>query len=324
MPHILLSEEDAAEVTKIAVPSEKQNAVSRAITSFFLIVIFLAVIIGIIMIARNIAKKTQGLGRVSATSNSNNEEGGLSYPRPSPGLALPGISGGGSASSGGTPQSGTPASTFAANMVLVPAGDYIAGWNENGTPVKVNVSAFSIDIHEVTNQQYADFVRATGHKPPADPRGLKYNIWQNGNYPTDLADHPVVNVSYQDAEDYAKWVEKRLPTKEEWERANRGNEGFMFPWGNDYNPNSANGNQGKGSTASVGSFPYDRSPFGVFDLAGNVREWTSTPYSSGSQRWKVVKGGSFEDGADGLSSFAQFKGTMPSPNLGFRCVKNAR
>ena len=132
------------------------------------------------------------------------------------------------------------------------------------------------------------------------------------------------------SEDYLllpKWMEKRLPAKEEWERANRGNEGFIYPWGNDYNPNSANGSenpQGNGTTAPVGSFPYDCSSFGVFDLAGNVREWTASPYSSGSQRWKIVKGGSFEDGADGLSSYTQFKGTMPAPNLGFRCVKDAR
>lgn len=326
MPHILISEEDATEVVKAVKSSEKQNATSRAIISFFLTVVFLGLVVGIIIIAKNIAKKTMGLNQVS-TNSSENKRGGLLVPQPVPGLALPGISGGGSASSSGTPQSQAQASASPKDMVLVPAGDYIAGWNENGTAVKVNVSAFFMDAHEVTNQQYADFVRATGHKPPADPRGLKYDIWKNGTYPTELADHPVVNVSYQDAEEYAKWVEKRLPTKEEWERASRGNEGFMYPWGNDYNPNAANGNgnqQGKGTTTPVGSFPYDRSPFGVFDMAGNVREWTATPYSSGSQRWKMVKGGSFEDSAEGLSSYAQFKGTMPAPNLGFRCVKDAR
>ena len=326
MPHILLSEEDATEVAKTAKSSEKQSAISRAIISFFLIIVVLGLVVGIVIIARNIAKKTQGLGQTSVRSDEPTERG-LSIPQPSPGLALPGISGGGSASSSGTPQNQAQASVSPKDMVLVPAGDYITGWNESGTPVKVNVPAFFMDVYEVTNQQYADFVRATGHKPPADPRGLKYNIWKNGTYPIELADHPVVNVSYQDAEKYAQWVEKRLPTKEEFERASRGNEGFMYPWGNDYNPNSANGNdnqQGKGTTTPVGSFPYDRSSFGVFDLAGNVREWTATPYNSGSQRWKVVKGGSFEDGADGLSSYAQFKGTMPAPNLGFRCVKDAK
>ncbi|MFH1902983.1 MAG: SUMF1/EgtB/PvdO family nonheme iron enzyme [Candidatus Omnitrophota bacterium] len=327
MPHILISEEDAAEVVKIAKSSEKQSTTLRTIiSSFFLIIIVLGLVAGIVIIARNIAKKTLRLGQNFSRSGEPTERG-LFIPQPVPGLALPGISGGGSASSSGTPQNQAQASASPKDMVLAPAGDYIKGWNGNGTPVKINVPAFFIDVHEVTNQQYADFVRATGRKPPADPRGLKYNIWKNGTYPTELANHPVVNVSYQDAEEYAKWVGKRLPTEEEWERASRDNEGFIYPWGNDYNPNSANGSgnqQGKGTTTPVGRFPYDRSPFGVFDLAGNVREWTATPYSSGSQRWKMVKGGSFEDGAEGLSSYAQFKGTMPAPNLGFRCVKDAR
>ena len=325
MPNILLSKEDANEVVKAVKSSEKQNSVSRAIIPFLLIVVVLALVVGIILVAKNIAQKTQTLGQVSGNSGED-RGGGLFVPQPVPGLALPGV-GGGSASPGGTPQNQAPASASPEGMVLVPAGDYITGWNENRTPVKVSVPAFLIDSHEVTNQHYAAFVKATGYKSPADPRGLKYNIWQNGTYPAELADHPVVNVSYQDTEEYAKWAGKRLPTKEEWERANRGNEGFMYPWGNDYNPNYANssGNQqGKGTTAPVGSFPYDRSPFGLFDMAGNVREWTATPYSSGNQRWKVVKGGSFEDGAEKLSSHAQSKGTMPTPNLGFRCVKDAK
>ncbi len=327
MPKIVISEEDATKVVKIAKSQEKQSVVSRIIISFFLIVVFLGLVVGIIIIAKNIAKKTRGFGQTSINS-SENKEGGLLVPQPVSGLTLPGISGGGSpAPSSGTPQSQVQASTSPKGMVLVPAGEYITGWNDSGTPVKVSVPAFSIDTHEVTNQQYADFIRATGHKPPANPKGLKYNIWKNGTYPTELTDHPVVNISYQDAEEYAKWVGKRLPTKEEWERASRGNEGFIYPWGNDYNPNSANGNgnqQDKGTTTPVGSFSSDCSPFGVFDMAGNVREWTATPYSSGSQRWKMVKGGSFEDGAEGLSSYAHFKGTIPAPNLGFRCVKNAR
>ncbi len=325
MPHILISEEEAGEVVKAAKSSEKKSATSRAIMSFISIAVVLGLIAGIIIMAKNIAKKTQGLNQFPVTSGENTEAG-LSTPRPSQGLALPGI-GGGSPASGGTSQSPSQAAAAPKEMVLIPAGDYIVGWNGNETPVKVSVPAFFMDKYEVTNQQYADFVRATGHKPPADPRGAKYNIWKNGNYPAELANHPVVNVSQPDAEEYAKWMEKRLPAKEEWERASRGNEGFIYPWGNDYNPNSANGSgnpQGKGTTAPVGSFPYDCSSFGVFDLAGNVREWTASPYTSGSQRWKIVKGGSFEDGADGLSSYTQFKGTMPAPNLGFRCVKDAR
>jgi formylglycine-generating enzyme required for sulfatase activity len=326
MPHILISEKDAAEVAEIVKSSEKKStAASHAIISFFLIVIVLGLVVGIVLVAKNIAKKTQGLGHFSSRSGESTE-GGLSIPRPSPGLALPGISGAAPAS--GTTQDQAQASASPKDMVLVPAGDYITGWNDSGVPVKVNVPDFFMDVHEVTNQQYSDFVRATGHNPPVDPRGVKYNVWKNGTYPTELADHPVVDVSYQDAEEYAKWMGKRLPTKEEWERASRGNDGFMYPWGNnDYNPNSANGNgnqQGKGSTLPVGSCPYDRSPFGIFDMAGNVREWTSTPYSSGNQRWKIVKGGSFEDGAEGLSSYAEFKGTMPAPNLGFRCAKDTK
>ncbi|MFA5393143.1 MAG: SUMF1/EgtB/PvdO family nonheme iron enzyme [Candidatus Ratteibacteria bacterium] len=324
MSKILISEEDGTKVAKTNQSSEKQKTPLRAIiSSFLLIILALSLILGIIIIAKNIAKKTMRLGHNSVRSNEL-AENGLSVPQPTPGLALPGISGGGSASSSNAPKNPEQAPS-PEGMVLVPAGDYIAGWNENGTSVKLNVPAFFMDKYEISNRQYADFVRATEHKPPADPRGPKYNIWKNGIYPNELANHPVVNVSYQDAKEFAEWVGKRLPTKEEWERASRGNEGFIYPWGNNYIQTYANGNrQGKGTTTPVGSFPYDRSPFGIFDMVGNVREWTTTPYTSDSKRWKIVKGGSFEDGANELSSYAQFKGTMPEPNLGFRCVKDAR
>jgi formylglycine-generating enzyme len=319
---VLIEESDAAEVVKAAKSSKKEEIVSFAILSFFLIIIVIGLVAGVIMLTHKISGITKKLAPSSASSGESGNDG-LSFPKPSPGMALQGVGSG--SGTGGTSQS--QAQTYPGDMVLVPAGEYIKGWNENGAPVKASVPAFYIDKYEVTNRLYSDFVRATGHKPPTDPRGSKYNIWKNEFYPSELANHPVVNVSYQDAEEYAQWVKKRLPTEEEWERAARGNEGFIYPWGNDYNSDFANGNDNryrKGTTTPVGTFANDRSSFGVFDLAGNVREWTTTPYSPNNRQWKVLKGGCFGDGAEGLSTYERYQGTMPAPNVGFRCVKDVK
>jgi formylglycine-generating enzyme required for sulfatase activity len=155
-------------------------------------------------------------------------------------------------------------------MVLVPAGPFLMGSldgdADEAPPRRVTLPAFYIDQFEVTHAQYAKFIQATGHKPPID--------WPGGVMPSKLAKHPVVNVTWADAAAYAKWAGKRLLTEAEWEKAARGADGRIYPWGNSAaDKKGASGEDAKdkahpeGRTFPVGSFPDDTSPFGVMDLA---------------------------------------------------------
>jgi formylglycine-generating enzyme required for sulfatase activity len=168
-------------------------------------------------------------------------------------------------------------------MVLVPGGPFIMGEDRKGADEEprheVDLSSFFIARYPVTNQQYAEFVAATRRsKPPQHWRGLKP--------PRELWNHPVVNVTWHDACAYCRWLSEmrgekvRLPTEAEWEKAARGIDGRVYPWGSeDADPNRANYNDSQiGGTSPVGCFPGGQSPYGCFDMAGNVFEWTSTLY----------------------------------------------
>jgi formylglycine-generating enzyme required for sulfatase activity len=121
---------------------------------------------------------------------------------------------------------------------------------------KVNLRPFLMDKYEVTNSEYKKF--RTSHE-----------------FSVGRADHPVTGISWHDARAFAGWAGKRLPTEQEWERAARGPDGWKWPWGNIFERNRCNLGAG---TAPVGSFSGDKSPFGVFDMAGNVQEWTSSQF----------------------------------------------
>lgn len=138
---------------------------------------------------------------------------------------------------------------------------------------KVHLDGYYIDKFEVTNIQYKKFVDKTGHKAPP--------IWNGNMYPQGTENHPVVTVSWQDAADYCKWAGKRLPTEAEWEKAARGTDSREYSWGNEFSFDKANLTEAShlvGNPLPVGSFKEDKSPYGVFDMVGNVHEWTSTPY----------------------------------------------
>jgi serine/threonine-protein kinase len=171
--------------------------------------------------------------------------------------------------------------TETGEMVLVPAGEFGMGNDrgrksdygyENEAPAhKVSLVAFYIDKYEVTNAFYKRFCDATQHTRPADPS------WDEHYF--ERADYPVVNVSWNDARDYAAWAHKRLPSEEEWEKAARGTDGRLYPWGNEFRAGAAQvSGKRPAPLAHVGSFPSDRSPYGAMDMAGNAPEWVESDY----------------------------------------------
>ncbi len=191
-------------------------------------------------------------------------------------------------------------------MLLINGGKFDMG-RDDGTDLDqpshpMTVKPFYIDATEVTNAAYKKFIDETKHAAPS--------IWKGGTFPEGHDNHPVTDVTWDDATAYAKWAGKRLPTEEEWEFAARGTDGRIYPWGETYKPGVANLNDDTGATSTdiktqpVGSYSEGKSPFGLFDLTGNAFEWTSSPlkaYPGGKlpsesdtyQNLKVIRGGSW-------------------------------
>ena len=196
-------------------------------------------------------------------------------------------------------------------MVYVPAGEFWMGSDDSDPAArdnekprhKVHVDAFWIDRTQVTNAQYRQCVEAGSCSPPTKVRSLtRENYYGNPEYD----DYPVIHVSWHQARDYAEWVGGRLPTEAEWEKAARGTDGRIYPWGNDWDATRCNTTEGgKRDTTPVGAYPQGASPYGALDMAGNVREWTQSlyheyPYDPDDGREdldaggrRVVRGGSF-------------------------------
>ena len=167
-------------------------------------------------------------------------------------------------------------------MAVVAPGDYAVGSDSGDADERARrkdrVDGFYIDTHEVRNGDYERFVKATGHTAPPH--------WGGATPPAEIANLPVVCVSWRDAAAYAKWAGKRLPTAVEWECAARGSAGRKYPWGNTFAYGYA---AFDGGAAVPGSHARDRSPVGCLDMAGNVSEWTCTK----SGRGYVVRGNSW-------------------------------
>ncbi|MDY7041898.1 MAG: formylglycine-generating enzyme family protein [Chloroflexota bacterium] len=231
-----------------------------------------------------------------------------------------------------TPEVTTPP---AADMVLIPAGPFIMGSDsddpDEAPQQEVDLPAFEIDLFEVTNAQFAAFVEATGHQTDAEKGGE--TGWR-GFYTEDKDNHPVVKVSWNDAVAYCQWVGKRLPTEAEWEKAARGTDGRIYPWGDEWDPARVNSYQsGYRGTTSVGSFADGASPYGVFDMAGNVWEWTSDwylPYPGSNyqdpyfgEENKVTRGGAwFEEPPQVRASNRNCTCDIAAnDDLGFRCAR---
>jgi len=197
-------------------------------------------------------------------------------------------------------------------MILVPAGTFLFGVD----PREVFLDTFYVDSTPVTNAEYQRFVRETGYRPP------RYADDPQRNRPG----QPVVGVSYADAQQYAKWAGKELPTEEQWEKAARGTDGRPFPWGNDP-PGVSDACFGldpiDGAPSDVDKWLRNVSPFGAKDMSGNVWQWTTTRFRKGSE-YQVVKGGSYNDPIEYLRLDFRLE-AHPKDKcevIGFRCVRN--
>ncbi len=235
-------------------------------------------------------------------------------------------------------------------MVLVPSGMFIMGTDKVdpdnthrtiGTvkplfldqhPQKeIYLDAYYIDKYEVTNKEYKRFLEATQYiEDPAH--------WNEGSFPEGKGDHPVTNVTWTEALAYALWAGKNLPTEAQWEKAARGTDGRLYPWGNEYQKGNANiGIEGDRKTAKVGSYPQDVSPFRAYDMSGNVMEWTLNwymPYPGNDYKharfgtnFKVLRGNAFQKAGHYFLEAYRYliHRTEVAPdqyfeNVGFRCV----
>jgi len=252
-------------------------------------------------------------------------------------------------------------------MVCVPHGTFQMGSEaglEDEKPIhSVTLSEFWMDQTEVTVTQFQRFIQDQNYRTEAEERGRSYTYandgwelvdeanWHHPLGPTSSSEgnHPVVHVSWDDAQAYCAWAGGRLPTEAEWEYAARGPEEYAFPWGNIFNGAQLNfcdknctldwadqnSDDGYGFTAPVGSFPTGKSWVGALDLAGNVWEWTAdwytNEYTSDSQtdpegpadgQFRVLRGGSWFSTEYDVRSTSRNKdrSTMTYNTLGFRCM----
>ena len=241
-------------------------------------------------------------------------------------------------------------------QVVIPAGVFTMGTDSLKSDVQnrpehlVDLPTYSIDKFLVTNSQYARYVAQTGQRVPLN--------WSDGRFPPQKVMHPVTMVSWFDAKAYCGWMGKRLPTEQEWEKAARGDDARRWPWGNVMDTNRLNTYYNVGGTTAVDKYSNGVSPYGVYDMSGNVLQWIGddfNPYprseAAGSifkgkkqvvsddaadrkkkvakfvvteEKYKVVRGGSWK--GDPFSTSSYHRGyqwpNLTSDFFGFRCVSD--
>lgn len=239
-----------------------------------------------------------------------------------------------------------------APMVLIPEGPFPMGvphgdrdgGRDEYPRHDVFVNNFYIDKFELTNGRYLEFVTATNHRVPQNPKNATRNLWQGDTITESLADRPVINVDWADANAYCQWAGKRLPTEAEWEKAAKGTADRRFPWGNVEPTNKhLNFNQqwiGEKTLMPVGSYELGKSPFGVYDMAGNVWEWVNDWYDAkyyekspaknptgpetGTKR--VLRGSGWQNETPTVRIFTRVDSdpTIRNESTGFRCAMDVR
>lgn len=232
-------------------------------------------------------------------------------------------------------------------MVLVPAGSFLMGSDprkdraagpQEQPQHEVYLDTFRIDRFEVSNVEYLRFVLGTGADWP--------KFWRENPFPEKAALHPVINVSWHEADAFCRWAGKRLPTEAEWEKAARGGDGRIFPWGNEsagwIKSNIAHPGSKRGfkypPLANINRYDKGASPYGVYQMAGNVSEWVSdwfdpeyyrhghdkNPQGPTTGELKVFRGGSWNEDPE-VARSAGRNGGLPDREsylTGFRCAKS--
>jgi formylglycine-generating enzyme required for sulfatase activity/tRNA A-37 threonylcarbamoyl transferase component Bud32 len=227
-----------------------------------------------------------------------------------------------------------------APMVFVPAGEFTMGSNEGNSDEKpqhpVYLDAFWIDKYEVTNALYKKCVDAGKCQSPNPTRSYTRSSYY-GNASFD--NYPVIYVSWNDAKTYCEWAGKRLPTEAEWEKAARGTDGRIYPWGNTFDKSLLNSYESNiGDTTQVGKYLGGASPYGALDMAGNVWEWVADWYNStyytssprdnpkgpSSGQYRVVRGGAWDYSGGNVRPAYRSRYAPSDANdlVGFRCARS--
>jgi formylglycine-generating enzyme required for sulfatase activity len=214
--------------------------------------------------------------------------------------------------------------------VTIPAGEF---QYQDGT---ATIEApYAMDVYPVTNRQFGRFIQAGGYTNEAywSEEGLKWRNAENTTQPRYWDDekwngpeHPVVGVSFYEAEAYARWAGQRLPTEIEWERVARGTDGRIYPWGNDFDQERCNTREsGIGKTTRVTRYPNGRSPEGCYDMAGNVWEWCDDWYDK-DETYKVLRGGAWNVDRTDARCTDRLRDLPNARNdyIGFRCVRTQK
>jgi len=226
-------------------------------------------------------------------------------------------------------------------MVLIPEGPFQMGSPASSGDLDelpqhaVYLPAFYIDLKEITQRQFSKFSEATQYPKPVVP------VFQEELSLITKPELPVVGVSWNAAKDYCQWAEKRLPTEAEWEKAAGGDQSFRWPWGNDFAEKAANlagEEDGYKFLAPPGRFESGRSPYGLYDMAGNAAEWVADWYDADyyknapfkipkgpeTGKFRVYRGGSWNDSSVNARVAKRFMAAphQTSAVIGFRCAKD--
>lgn len=233
-------------------------------------------------------------------------------------------------------------------LILIPAGEFVMGAGDddkeakqNEKPAhKVKLDAYYINKYEVTYRQFKNFLKKSGYKPVGN--------WNRFDSP-EFLDHPVMNVTFLDADAYCRWAGLNLPSEAQWEMAARGTDGRKYPWGNNWDPNKCNNPetndpeilkkmnniQDKRGSLPPGSIASDISPYGIMDMAGNINEWCGDWYISSYYKKapyynpegpdksaeRSIKGGAWSLPPARCRASARWSGSVESDldDYGFRC-----